>query len=379
MAMTVKNFLELPITKDFTVLAGKNDLHQAMKNVEILDFEFLEGFENTRETMFTEKSLVLTSLLFAKDRPDLLVHMIHELVRFKVSGLAFKAVIFDTLPQNVIDLAEENRLPLLKFGGDEFFEDIIFQTMDYRNKSIQTEFIQTTVANLIEANHTAEQLSLQLKQLNKPFDDYCYVTCIKGFTVQAEELFTFEPLVRTGLISSFKGYIVIVMTNNDANFDFQGRMTELIRIFDLNEEVIYRGNSRINRTNTALHKALQQAYYAMLFATMYDRKSCDYERLKTEQLLIQLIRTQKEEVGHYVANYIEPLEAGDNQLLATAIDYVLLEGNIKAVADKQFCHQNTIRYRLSKMRGLSQASQSEFAYYEELSIAVKLYLLQQNI
>lgn len=379
MTMTVKNFLELPITKDFTILAGHNYVHRAMKNVEILDFEFLEGFEQTRETMFTENSLVLTSLLFAKDRPELLLHMVKELVKYKVSALAFKAVIFDSLPIEVIDLANQFKLPLLKFGGDEFFEDIIFQAMDYRNKTSQIEFIQSTLANLIENNQTTEQLKPMLAQLNKPFEEYVHTLCIKSEATNVENLFQFEPFLRSGLITTYKEYVILVLTNKNEFTDFESIVSKLIRLLEVKSTIIHIGTSEVNKTETAFHIALQQAYYSALFAEMYGEYRLSFHDLTTEKLLIQLVKNQKDYVMDYIENYIEPLEAGENNLLETAIDYVLLKGNIKAVADKQFCHPNTIRYRLSKMRSLGKLQQTEFSYYEELSVAIKLYLLQRKL
>lgn len=379
MAMTVKNFLELPITKDFTVLAGHNYLHRAMKNVEILDFEFLEGFEQTRETMFTEDSLVLTSLLFAKDRPELLVHMVKELVRFKVSALAFKAVIFDSLPIEVIELANQLKLPLLKFGGDEFFEDIIFQAMDYRNKTSQIEFIQTTIAHLIENNQTTEQLTPMLAQLNKPFEEYVQVLCLKSEAANVKSLFQLEPFLRDGLITTYKEYVIVVVTNKNEFADFEPIISRLVQLFEVKAKIFHMGTSEVMKTATAFHSALQQAYFCTLFAEIYDEGRLTFENLSTEKLLIQLVKNQKNYVMDYIENYIEPLEVGENNLLQTAIDYVLLKGNIKAVADKQFCHPNTIRYRLSKMRSLGKIQQTEFSYYEELSVAMKLYLLQKKL
>lgn len=379
MAMTVKNFLELPITKGFTVLAGHNYLYRAMKNVEILDFEFLEGFEQTRETMFTEDSLVLTSLLFAKDRPELLVHMVKELVRFKVSALAFKAVIFDSLPIEIIELANQLKLPLLKFGGDEFFEDIIFQAMDYRNKTSQIEFIQTTIAHLIENNQTTEQLTPMLAQLNKSFEDYVQVLCLKSEAVNVKSLFQLEPFLRNGLITTYKEYVIVVVTNKNEFADFEPIISRLVQLFEVKAKILHMGTSEVNKTATSFHSALQQAYFCTLFAEIYGENRLTFQNLTTEKLLIQLVKNQKVYVMDYIENYIEPLEVGENNLLQTAIDYVLLRGNIKAVADKQFCHPNTIRYRLSKMRSLGKIQQTEFSYYEELSVAMKLYLLQKKI
>ncbi|MBQ0138090.1 MAG: PucR family transcriptional regulator [Kurthia sp.] len=379
MAMTVKNFLELPITKEFQVITGHQQLQRTMKNVEILDFEFLRGFEQIRDSMFTENSLVLTSLLFAKNEPELLRYMVDELVRFNVSALAFKAVIYEELPQEVIALAESKGLVILKFGGDEFFEDIIFQAMDYRNKIAQTEFLQTTLTTLIENDVTQEQLQTLRKQINKPFEAYIYVAAIKSSPSVAENLFRFEPFLRTGLIGQYKGHILIAMTNQSKEYNFKQQMQQLLALFDFHSQPIFMGESDVLKTSSNLHEVMQQAYYSSLLAEVYGVSSCSYVKLTTDKLLIELIKKQPQFVKQYINTYIAPLLSEENQLLDTAIDYVLLQGNIKAVADRQYCHANTIRYRLNKLRLLTNKELTEFSFFEELSVAIKLYLIQKQV
>nr|WP_263326377.1 helix-turn-helix domain-containing protein [Neobacillus sp. Marseille-Q6967] len=46
---------------------------------------------------------------------------------------------------------------------------------------------------------------------------------------------------------------------------------------------------------------------------------------------------------------------------------------------KHFCHPNTIRYRIAKIRQLIEPVGNELVFYENLSAAVKLYLLHQTI
>lgn len=378
MAMTVRNFLELPITKEFTVLTGHTYLQRTMKNVEILDFEFLQGFENTRETMFTEGSLVLSSLLFAKNDAQLLLHMVEELVKCKVSAFAFKAVIYEQLPQEVLALAEEKKLPILRFGGDEFFEDIIFQAMDFRNKLTHNEFLLTKITYLLEERLTPEQLPPLLKQLNKPFEENVQIICVKGNQQQLNDLFRFEPFLRTGLICQYKGRILVALTNASKDYDFQARWKELLTLFTIEEKNTYIGESEILQTTTHFHLALQQAYYTSIFAEIYAKPHYSYTKLATEKLLIQLVRDQASFITTYIDEYIVPIQS-EQQLLETAIDFILAEGNIKAVADKQFCHANTIRYRLNKIKLLTNVSGSDWLFYEQLAIAIKLYLLLQKI
>ncbi|MDQ6598042.1 helix-turn-helix domain-containing protein [Bacillus salipaludis] len=79
--------------------------------------------------------------------------------------------------------------------------------------------------------------------------------------------------------------------------------------------------------------------------------------------------------------YLGPLlsEKTDKDLLQTAITFVLKQGNVKEIAEAHYCHPNTIRYRMTKIRQLIEPFDNEFVFYENLSAAVKLYLLHKTI
>lgn len=376
MVMTVKNFLELPITKDFKVETGHHDLERTMKNVEILDFEFMQEFNNLRDQMFTENSLVLTSLLFAKDDANLLFEMVSKLAELKVSALAYKPVIYEQLPEEVLQLAEKHRLPILKFGGDEFFEDIIFQAMDYRNKSSQTDFLESSITQLIENEMTEEQLQNIIRQMNKPFEKYMYAVCIQSDEKLEENLFHFEPFLRTGLLSYYKDKLIIVMTNNDENYPFHEKMHSLLQLFNWDLSKIHLGGSSICETADELAEALKEAYYASIFAKVYSEVACLYADLQSEQLLIQLVRQDRAFAEKFIEQSITSLETTEH-LLETAISFILYEGNIKEMANNQFCHPNTVRYRLGKIKQIIAPNATDFKFYSSLSQVILLYLLLQ--
>ncbi|WP_368659693.1 helix-turn-helix domain-containing protein [Priestia megaterium] len=52
---------------------------------------------------------------------------------------------------------------------------------------------------------------------------------------------------------------------------------------------------------------------------------------------------------------------------------------MKEVADAHCCHPNTIRYRMAKIRQLLEPFSNDFVFYENLSSAVKLYLLHKEM
>jgi len=173
--MNVEKFLQLPITKDFTVIAGHNGLHKAVQNVEILDFEFSPDIHHVRDTIFTPNSVVLSSLLFAKQKPEYLFNAVKNLIELGASALAYKPVIFKELPKEVLSYAEQHNFPILRFGGDEFFEKIILETMAYAKTQDYSYFIETILRRLMEEDVTQEQIKSILQQLNKPFEKYVFI------------------------------------------------------------------------------------------------------------------------------------------------------------------------------------------------------------
>ena len=73
----------------------------------------------------------------------------------------------------------------------------------------------------------------------------------------------------------------------------------------------------------------------------------------------------------------DPFQARQDYL-DTAIALVRAGGDIAKAAEIYGCHQNTIRYKLARMRELvDSASASEQDFYIDLSLAVRIYQLRQ--
>ena len=88
MAVTIKDLLNLEIMQNFKIVAGEKGLNRAVTATEILDFEFMQEGEEYRANSFEGNSLVLSSLLFAKDDPALVLVTIKKLISQNVQVLA---------------------------------------------------------------------------------------------------------------------------------------------------------------------------------------------------------------------------------------------------------------------------------------------------
>lgn len=383
--MNVENFLQLPITKDFTVVAGRNGLHKPVQNVEILDFEFSPDIQTVRETIFTPNSVVLSSLLFAKQKPEYLWNAVKSLIELGASALAYKPVIYKDLPEEVLIYADEQNFPILRFGGDEFFEKIILETMAYAKTQDYSFFLETIMRRLMEEEVTDGQIKSILQQINKPFEKYAFVTNIQtqdhANSQWIQSLFQLEPLLKSGMICTYKKSLFIVMTHPSQQFQFEKFLNEWLSMYAISTESMTFGYSRCHVTQTEFPIAVREAFYARIMAEIETTPICHYENLASDRLLIELHRRDATFAMDYVNSYLGPLleEKVDPDLIQTAITYVVKHGNIKEVAVAHFCHPNTIRYRMSKIRQLVAPLENDYVFYERIAAAVKLYLLHSKM
>ena len=120
MGLTVKDLFDLNIMKNFELVAGAGGLDRPITRTEILDFEFVQGVGMNRDRIFEGESIAISSLLFAKDNPDMILDTVMRLYELNVSCFAYKPVFINELPEEVLRFADSNDFPILKFGGDEF-------------------------------------------------------------------------------------------------------------------------------------------------------------------------------------------------------------------------------------------------------------------
>ncbi|MGG0656591.1 PucR family transcriptional regulator [Rummeliibacillus pycnus] len=383
--MNVKSFMQLPITKDFSIVAGIHGLSNPVNSVEILDFEFSPDIQTVRETIFNRHSVVLSSLLFARQKPEYLIDTIKNLIELGVSALAYKPVIFQNLPDEVVAFANNQNFPILQFGGDEFFEDIILEVVAYTKQQDKAHKLETIIKKLIEKKVNEEQIHSFLQQLNKPFEKYVFAANLQIDTTENTEwidsLFQLEPLLKSGIICTYKKSIFILMTNTSKYFQFENILNEWMTMYAIPKESFIIGYSQVQCTQKTLHLAVREAFFARIMAEINVQPTCHYEKLATDTLLIELYRENTPFAMKFVHKYLDPLldEKVDPDLIQTAISYILKKGNIKEVANSHFCHPNTIRYRMTKIRQLIAPADNDFVFYEQLSAAIKLHLLHNRI
>lgn len=74
--------------------------------------------------------IILSTLLFAKEEPGLILSTTKFLCEIGAAAFACKTTIFEKLPQEVIDFANAHDFPIIQYDADLYMESIIFEILD---------------------------------------------------------------------------------------------------------------------------------------------------------------------------------------------------------------------------------------------------------
>lgn len=382
MGLTVRDLFHLPITRNFTLIAGAEGLDRQITATEILDFEFVAGAGMNRKKVFEGTSLVLSSLLFAKDDASLLLDAVMRLCEMKASALAYKPVFFQDLPEEVLRFADENGFPILRFSGDEFFEDIILEVNHLVNRGGDIQALEGELEKVLERTLSREAELNLARRINPNFERYIkavYVcdknknqTWVAALVRRYADMAELES--RVSVCKFRSGYFILLSQAEPDEQPFVAQLDETFQALDVDKAKIKYGISTTKDVEETFGRGIREAYWACIVATLEDVNRHRYEEIGIYRFIVPEIGSYG--MRSYMEEYLAPiLQKEQKELLHTAEALVLSRGDLKLTAERLSCHKNTVRYRLAKMQELLDPYASDNEFYESLTMAIKILLL----
>lgn len=386
MGLTVRDLLDLNIMKDFKIIAGEGGLNRPISGngVEVLDFEFVQGVGLHRDRVFEGESLAISSLLFAKDDPSQVLDAVMRLYALNVSGLAYKPVFIRELPEEVINFANINDFPILEFGGDEFFEDVILQIRSELNRGNDMQEIERDLEKVLDREYTPREELKFARRLNPNLKKYVRGVAIWDETRDPEEV---ENLVRRHLNSSRlrrktalckfrRGYFILLSQDEPDESRFTALLEDMLIELGLDRRHVKMGISRVKPMEDEFGRAIRESFWACIVAQMEKVEFRRYEELGIYRFVVPEINSPY--MRAYMEEYLGPLMMEEHKdLFETARQYVLCGGDVIKTSEALFCHKNTIRYRMGKIQELIDPESNDKTFYESLSIAMRIYMLSK--
>ena len=413
MALRVEDVVKLKSLQGFELEAGEGGLQRYVACAGILDYECVNGVDDMPDPLFEDGSLVISSLLFAREDPSLILPALEKLLEVGASAFAYKTIFFQEMPPEVLDFAEKKNFSIFRFGQGTYFENIIFEIMEavqYDDARVLTE----SRIHYILDNHLTPQEAAQLSQgLSLRFRRYACAAYFKHRPGQPpldtqrilRSYYHNKYFKEKAMVGSFDGGIFLLMTaGNPAPGQFHLIYQEYLGLSGLDQTSLITAFSQVHDAHKHLPSCIWESFWAYRAAalenvttdwlgaaanpsaTLSSSVVTDFRHCGTWQFLVPL--AEQPALAGYAVSYLSPLEEKE-ELLRTARTWVHMGGDLALTAQALHCHQNTIRYRLSRMKELLEAEDpsasltpasrtiTDFQLYERLSAALKVRQLTE--
>ena len=394
MAITILEAMKLSTLKDFELIAGYRGLDREIQRASILDYEYEKSLSDKPiQTYFEKEDFVISSLIYAKDDPSLILESVKGLISDGVSGLAVKNIYYDVLPEEVIKYANQMDFPIFIFDKKgSYYEDIVTEIYDKNKEKNSISYQEAKIGILLKEDMDKSSVKNMAKDFNISFKENMFSICLKPKKyIDENSLTNIINILNRDLGAShvayrYHGIIFIICTYEDSHKENKStEFSRLVRLMiyslflDLND--YYIGISNFHKYIDELNFALKESMYAMRTASIEGENIRYYYEIGVYKLLMPsysegyMINFYSDTIGkikHYDQKY-------NSELLQTATVYVKLGGNIKNTAKSINLHENTVRYRINKIKEIFNTTNSEFEFYEELALGIKLHLIHQNL
>ena len=216
----------------------------------------------------------MTTLSYARENIDAGIECLHALIGQKVALIAIKDIYFRELPEDLIQAANQNHIPILLFSGVNF-EDIIFNVKNALLANNFNEGMVHRINNLFQTQYSPETTLSIIKAIN-PFFRTQHICClcrpISGDepekAAQVDAYYKEYTHIRKGPLSpeqdaytlvkySF-GILVIFSSNADLT-ELQKRLFALLQGLDLKRTDFRIGLSSPSDDLSQLHSAFKRA------------------------------------------------------------------------------------------------------------------------
>lgn len=382
MAITVSDILKIDGLRNLNLIAGEDGLNGIVKKVGILDYEFLDKTEG----QFGEGDFIISSFLFAKDDENLFTNSIKTLIEDRVSCLAIKNVYYKELPPEILQYANEKSFPIFIFDNSILFEDIVTDITDMIRIDAKHQLVEEKIDSILHSDISKDKIREIAYEINGDFkEDFIVIYCrVKIYEKEKDIFWLLNKYNRSkdksdSVFKYKRGILGIITRDKIENNNIDNLVYEFISELNISLEEFDIGISRVHGNLDELNVGVNESLYALDVGDISSKNITFYNDIGIYKILLPF--QDEYWMKDFYESIIHPLQNYDKKtstdMFKTAIIYVENNGNIKDTADELFQHENTIRYRINKIKDILNMEENH-SFYEELSIAVKIYKILSN-
>lgn len=380
MAVTVGDIYSLNQDKNLEILTGNSSLERVVTGISLLDYEFSD-----KDLETIKDKVIISSFVFAKDDYKKVHDVICSLADNGAAVLGIKNVYCRTLKQETVDYAKSKNLSIFTFGHDVYYENIITDVHKMlKGANNSGRLTEQRVNSLVAWGRDTEELREQILGINSFFNEKHLVVYLKAkdATALKEDIALIEKaqnsrmILKQDSIFKFRKGLMYIATAKEVIKETPQESLNCIKILlsnlGIDMQKHFAGISGMATSMDFIDITMNESLYAVKFCELKQEDVVFFDEMDIYRIAFPLIDSPWGR--RYYTNVIERIKEYDTEhntdLMDTAIAYIDNEGNIKRTSELTFQHENTIRYKVKKIKEIIGVYDEGDKVYTELHIAM---------
>lgn len=368
--LTLKNFC------NFRLIAGANGLDRKVNRGGFIDHESEEELANSN----IKNEMIFSNLPMIKNHPEKIVKIVEALILSKTACFVIKTTLFKEVPKEAIAFANKHNYPIFLFD-DIYIDTLILDIDELINHSKNMKKKIEIVEKLEKGGVSPSETRSLAYEVNKTFFDskYFMVALIKNDEANIENMnikTTQKILGDRSSVIDMEDNVMVIISSLNKNINRKVILNNLgIKI-----EEAHIGISNISNNIEMLGQLIGESKIALKYSIFKNEGHKSIEELGLYKLLIPImdIPATKAYYREIVDKIIEYDEVYQSDLFKTVKEYIKCDGNIKKASELLYQHENTVRYRIKKVKQIINLGDFHGMEYETLALAIHLYKLDES-
>lgn len=385
-AITVADILKLDIMKGYRLAAGEKGLSRQIHYINVCDNPLSET-DNDIQVFPGEISL--TFFYYGRKDPSYLYYTLELLISRNAAALIVFDEYFKEMPEDFTARCDQVNLPLIFVDCKTPYALIISSIIEYRVQAEQEKNIEDKLSAIV-SHRTSEDEKMQLtSDLNPNFQNNILVLFalkpgseddVSGFNMEMMNLCnTLSHDYRFFAAKYRSGVLAVLSCSDNRLSDISSSAESAVKIIRK-----YLPDAAIGVSNVChlaeLGTAISQSYMALQGSRLSSQQVFAYRDLGVARILLDLAGTPAlEDFYDDITGPITKYDTKTNsQLLDTMLRFAANDMDYRKTAAAMFVHENTIRYRIEKIKELIPYGISEMDFYETISVTAKIHRLKHT-
>jgi Regulator of polyketide synthase expression len=381
MFITVKDALKLPSFSTAKVAAGEAGLRRRIYRVSVVEcpeFPLDVDIAGRDNLLFSDGEFLITSFYAIKDNSDMLLQTIKLYNQFNSSGICIMERYYREIPQAVIDYANSNDYPIITVSRTTSYGEMISDI----TKAIYTRYNQQTACDVLDqilgGDNSYEKVKKLAYTLNAHFRNNIAAFCIKCESVDISIINRLNIIPGLFCVNYYDKIIALYSSSKAIKkAGIENVKKAITEVFSSYKMAYHIGIGNIYSELYYLKDAIENASIALNLCQVMNKMSMAYDDIGLYKLLMKI--PGRDVLKEYYDGIVNPVLQYDMEnkgnLFDTMMCYVENNGDYKKTASELYQHENTIRYRMAKIKALLNREDNDLQFSEDISLAYKLHMV----